>query len=158
MRGKAIGSPNALDGGERQPHGPGHRPTGPMCDFSRRFGAGQRQHLGDSRSPNGRPAGRSRFVPQPPVDASFSLAPLPAPHRRTTAARAGGNGEHRQQLGRDKNNPSALNVLQRPATVANDRGQARAILGRNNHGDSLGLGLRIPQYRAVVNPARVSVH
>ena len=133
MRLQPVRLPDALDRPQREAHGSGHGASGPMGRLSRRLGAGQRQHLGDGRQRHGSRARRPGLVVQEPVHAFLGVAPLPAPDRRAAHSGATRHFENRQPVGRVQHNAGALNVLERPASIPDDRGQALAFLGADNH-------------------------
>jgi hypothetical protein len=66
--------------------------------------------------------------------------------------------QHRQPLGRQQDDVRSLHMLERPVPVAEDRGQARAILRSDNDADSLGHATSIRTQQPVVNPLSASVH
>ena len=49
-------------------------------------------------------------------------------------------------------------MLQRTATIIDDGGQARAVLGSNDHTNILSHDRRIARKQGYVNPVFVSVH
>ena len=55
-------------------------------------------------------------------------------------------------------NAGTLDMFERPATIADDRGQARTILGRYNHAYGLSHAARIACRRRLVNPTIGSMH
>ena len=83
---------------------------------ARRLGAGQRQHLGDGCRRQRTFAWRAGLVAQKAVDAFFTVALLPAPHRRSADADTTRHFENRQPVSRQKHDAGALHVLQRPPT------------------------------------------
>jgi hypothetical protein len=95
---------------------------------------------------------------QEPIDAFFGVASLPAPDSRPANAGATSNREHRQPVGGVQYDLGALNMLQRPAPIADNRGQSRAIFGSNNQADILGHARRLAQHGRPVNPMNESVH
>jgi hypothetical protein len=91
-------------------------------------------------------------------NASFRVMPLPAPHRRSADLGAASNFHRGQPVSRMEDDPGALHMLERPAAVRDDRGQAREILGGNDHGNGLSHADRIARPAATVNPIFGSVH
>jgi hypothetical protein len=64
-----------------------------------------------------------------PIHAFLGIAPLPAPYGRAAYADATRHFENGQPIGRVQHNEGALFVLERPASIPNNRCQARAFLG-----------------------------
>jgi len=103
-------------------------------------------------------AGLAASLAQQPVDALFGIVTLPAPHYRATDTSSAGDLQRRQPVGRVKHNPGALHVLERPASIADDRGKSRAVFGRDNHTNRLGHAGRLAWPAPIVNPMIASVH
>jgi hypothetical protein len=83
---------------------------------------------------------------------------LPAPHRRPADACPPRHFRNVQSVGRMKNNPRPLNMLQRPAPITDDSGQSRAVLGSNDHTNILCHDHSIARPQGNVNPMFVPVH
>src|SRR3984893_12083920 len=92
----------------------GHGPAGPMSGLARRIGAGQGHHLGDRRHMDRHLAGLAAPLAQEPRDALLGIMLLPALHRRAADAGFAGDLQRRQPVGRVKDEPGALRVLERP--------------------------------------------
>jgi len=138
MRLEAVGLPDALHGAQADADHLGHGPPGPVGDGTGRLRAGQGQNLGDGRRGQRSLAGFARLVAQQPVHALFSVMHLPSPHRRAADTRAPGDLQDGQPFGREHNEGRPLHMLLRAVAVAEDRRQARAVLGANDDADSLG--------------------
>ena len=138
MRLETVRFPDALHRPQRQAHRPGHGPAGPMGHFPRRLGAGERHDLGHDRQRHGRLARLAAAFAPEPLHPALGIMPLPPPDRRAADLRLPRHLQHRQPVGRMENDPRPLHVLQRPATVADDRGQPRTIFGGDD--DRYGLG------------------
>ena len=158
VRLQLVRLPDALDGAERQVHRLGHGPAGPVSDLARRLGAGERQHLGHHRRRRRRLAGFAAALAQEPVDAALGVMALPAPHRRAADPGATGHLQRRQAVSRMKDNAGALHMLERPAAVADDRGEPRTILSGDDHRYGLGHAGRLARLGPSVNPMFRSVH
>ncbi len=63
--------------------------------------------------------------------------PLPTPYRRTADLGPARYFRRRQPVGREEDDPGALDMLEGAAAVADDRGQSRAVFGANDHGNGL---------------------
>ena len=150
--------PDALYGSERQVHGLGHGPAGPVGDLARRLGAGERQNLGHYGRRRGRLSRLAAPLAQKPVDAALGVMPLPAPHRRSADVGSPRHFQRRQSVGGMQDDPGALHVFERPASVASDRGQAHAVLGGDDHRNGLGHTRRLARSDRIVNPLNTSVH
>ena len=96
-----------------------------------------RHHLGHVGRRDRRFARRAGLVAQQTLDPGFGIAPLPAPHRRAADPGAPRHLDDRQPICRKQDNPAPLYMLQRPAPIAHDRGQPRAILASNDNADFL---------------------
>src|SRR5437868_10517914 len=120
----------------------------PDSPFSRRFGAGKRQHFGDCRHRHGRRARRPRLVVQEPLHAFFGVAPLPAPNRRAAYAGATRHFKNGQPIGRVQHNAGALHVLERPTSIPDNRGQAHAFLGADDYRNGLSHASRLARSAA----------
>jgi hypothetical protein len=129
----------------------GHGPAGPMSGLARRIGAGQGQHLGDRRHRDRHLAGLAAPLAQEPRDALLGIMLLPALHRRAADAGFAGDLQRRQPVGRVKDDPGALRVLERPVSIADDRAKARAIFDRDNHRNGLRHAGRIARPAPIVN-------
>ena len=66
--------------------------------------------------------------------------------------------EHAAPLRRMNNDPGPLDMLQRPAPIADDGGQSRAAPGACDHASFLRHGRRFPRLGAFVNRLFMSVH
>ena len=137
VRLEAVLFPDALDRAQRQADRLGHRPAGPMGGFARRFGAGQGQHPGHGGGGDRRFARRPALVAQQTLHPGLGVAALPAPHRRAADTGAPRHLDDRQPICRKQDNPAPLYMLQRPAPIAHDRGQPRAVFGSNENADFL---------------------
>ena len=137
VRLQAVLFPDPLDRAQRQANRLGHRPAGPMGGLARRLGAGQRQHLGHGGGCDRRFARRPGLVAQQTFHPGLGIAALPAPHRRTADPGAPRHLDDRQPIRREQDNPGPLQMLQRPAPIADDRGQPRTILSSNDNANFL---------------------
>src|SRR3981189_3486649 len=109
------------------------------------------------------PGGRvlSRNKPSTPASAprpGTGAAPTPAPPRRRADGGAAGHLKHRQPIRREQNDLGALDVLQRPVPIVNDRRQAGAILRADDDAKLLGHARRIAYPGRLMNRSFVSVH
>jgi len=155
---EVVRLPDALNGPERQTRRLGHGPSGPVGELAGRLEAGQRHDLGHHGQGRARLAGLAAAFAQQPLDPALAIMVLPASHRRAADAGAARNFRSRRLIRREKDNLGALNVLERPAAVTDDRGQARAVFGGNDHGYGLSHARKIAQMRRSANPMIVSVH
>ena len=157
VRLEAVLFPDALDRAQRQADRLGHRPAGPMGGFARRFGAGQGQHLGHGGGGDRRFARRPALVAQQTLHPGLGVAALPAPHRRAADPGASRHLDYRQPIRRKQDHPASLYMLQRPAPIADDRGQPRAILRFQR---KRRLPVPCPNYSTLglLNPMFASVH
>ncbi len=90
------------------------------------------------------------------IDAAFGAMPLPAPRRRATDL--GSAGQRRQPVGRVKDDPGALHVLEPPPAVADDLRQMRAVFGGDDHKNTLDHAGRFARLGPSVNPMIAHVH
>jgi hypothetical protein len=153
-----VSPPDALDGSERQVHRLGHGPARPMGGLIRRIGVREGQHLGDRCHRDRRLAGLAASLAQEPLHALLGIVTLPPPHGRAADTSSARDLQRRQPVGRLKYNPGALHVLQRPASITDDRGKSRAVFGRDNHTNRLGHACRLAWPTSIVNPMIASVH
>jgi len=86
VRLQAMDLPDALHTAQTDAGGFGNSTSRPMGSIAGRLGAGQRQHLGFRFPRQGRLARLACLVAQKAVHAFLSVAPLPAPYRRTADA------------------------------------------------------------------------
>jgi hypothetical protein len=155
---QAVGLPDPLHRAQADADGLGHGTAGPVGRLARRIGASEGKDLRQSCRRQRRLARLSRLVAEQSVDALFSVALLPTPHSRSAHTGAPRYLGHRQSVRRITNNPSPLNVFERPATIANNRGQTLAVLGSYDHTYVLRHGRRIAWPDSFVNPMFASVH
>ena len=155
---EAMGLPDALHRAKRNAGRLGHRPSGPVGRLAGRFRARQHKYLGHRFHRQRRLARQAGLVPEQTLHPRPGEAALPAPHRRPADAGAPRHFGNRQSVGRMKNNPRPLNMLQRPAPIADDSGQSRAVLGSYNHTNIMGHNPRFARLSPFVNQSYVSVH
>ena len=158
VRLKTVSRPEPLYGAQADANGLGHHAAGPMGGFTRRFGAGQGENLGDDLQRQGRFAGLARLVAQQTVHPLLGEALLPAPHRRAAGFGLAGDIDNRQSIRRKKNDPSPEGMLLRAVAITEDGGQTRAVFGSKDDADGLCHAFRIAWINPVVNPLFSSVH
>ncbi|GGC66823.1 hypothetical protein GCM10011504_50990 [Siccirubricoccus deserti] len=88
----------------------------------------------------------------------FGVAPLPAPDRGATDARAARHLQNRQPLRGQQDDVDPLHTPERTVPVTKDRSEAGAILRSNDDADGLGHAQITPPQRPAVNPPSGSVH
>ena len=93
-----------------------------------------------------------------PFHPGFGIAFLPAPHCRAARIGAPRYLQHRQAVRREQDDLGALDVLQRPVPIVNDRRQTGAILRADDDADVLGHFRRIAHPGRPVNRPCVSMH
>ena len=153
-----VGLPDALDGAERKPRGLCHGTASPMGDLAGGLGTGQRYDIGHRGHRRGRLARFAGPFAQEPFDAALRKVALPSPDRRSAHIGELCYFEHGQPISTIKDNPRALDMLQRAAPIADDRGQTSTVFGRDDHRYGLGHDRKIAQHRRLVNPTFGSVH
>ena len=123
VRLEAVLFPDALDRAQRQADRLGHRPAGPMGSFTRRLGAGQRQHLGHGGGRHRGSARRPGLIAQQALHPGLGKAALPAPHRRAADPGAPRHLDDRQPIRRERTTsarcPCFTGRLRSPMIAAN---------------------------------------
>ena len=155
---EAMGVPNALDGALRNADGFRHRPSGPMGDGARRFGAGQSDNPRNDGRSDGRRAGLTGLVVKQAVHAFFGEAPLPTPDCRATDAGAPRHFQHRQPLAGKKNDFGALHMFKGTVAITDDLLETFGICRIQKDVDCLGHGRKLARIRDFVNPMTASMH
>ena len=158
MRLQLVCLPDALDGSQRQVHGLGHGPAGPMRDCAGWLAQGALDHSMDLGLQHRRDAGRTGLVAQQTLEAFFGITLLPAPHHRPAHADPLGDLQHRQTLSRQQDDLRPLDVLHGPASVLHDPMKPGAIFTREEKRDGLSHSDRLAQPKRLVNPPFASVH
>ena len=126
--------------------------------FARRLRAVQRQQPLHGLTRQRRLAGNARLLAQQPVHAQLREAVLPAPDRRTANTGTPRHLLHRQAISGMKDDLCLQHVPVRAATVAGNRGKARALVGRHENKNILSHRQRFARPTRLVNPFNGSVH
>ena len=130
MRLQIVRLPDALDGAQRQVHGLGHGPAGPMGDGPWRLPQGALDHGMHFGLRYRRNARRPGLVPQQALAAFLGEPLLPSPHHRTADADPLGNLQHRQTVGRKQDDLRPLHMLHGPTTVLGNPLKPSAIISK----------------------------
>ena len=122
VRLQAVRVPDSLYGAKGNANGLGHCPAGPVGDFPRWLGAGQRHHLGDGVGGQWCLAGFAAGLPQKDINPMLGETALPAPHGWAADAGLPRDLMHRQSFCRKHHDPGALNLLEGAIAITDDGG------------------------------------
>jgi hypothetical protein len=103
-------------------------------------------------------AGLAGLVAKQPVDAFFSVAPLPAPHRRARHPGNARNCRHILPVHGRNNNARPIDNLLGTISIGNDRRKPLAIIVIGKDANCLSHAEGIACSPKLVNPMNVSVH
>lgn len=137
VRLQLVGSPDTLDGSQRQAHGLRHGAAGPVGDRARRLPQGALDHSMDLGLRYRRNARRAGLVPQQSIEALLGVTLLPAPDHRPADPDPLGDLQHRQTVSREQDDLRPLDVFHGPATVRHDPTKPGAIGSREQKRNSL---------------------